>query len=43
MITTDDLAAAVGMETGNELTSTPVKIKHCLGQLVRRSVTDVLA
>ena len=33
MITADDLAAAVGTEAGNELTSALGKIKHCLGQL----------
>jgi hypothetical protein len=33
MITADDLAAAVGTEAGNELTSALGKIKHCLSQL----------
>jgi len=33
MMTDDDLAAAVGAEAPNELTSALGKIKHCLGQL----------
>jgi hypothetical protein len=33
MITTDDLAAAVGTEAGNELSHALAKIKHCLNQL----------
>jgi len=33
MITTDELAAAVGREAANELTSALGKITHCLGQL----------
>jgi hypothetical protein len=33
MITADDLAAAVGTEARNELTSALDRIKHCLGQL----------
>jgi hypothetical protein len=33
MITADELAAAVGTEAANELTSALGKIKHCLGQL----------
>jgi hypothetical protein len=33
MLFADDLAAAVGTETANELTSALSKIKHCLGQL----------
>src|SRR5262245_45026289 len=33
MITTDELAAAVGRDAANELTSALGKITHCLGQL----------
>src|SRR5215831_7094947 len=33
MLTTNDLATAVGKEAGNELTSALDRIKHCLGQL----------
>jgi len=32
-MTTDEMAAAVGREAANELTSALAKIKHCLGQL----------
>jgi hypothetical protein len=32
-MTADELAAAVGTEAANELTSALGKIKHCLGQL----------
>ncbi len=38
MLTTDDLAAAVGTEAGNELTSAVGKIKHCLNQLTEEQV-----
>src|SRR5437879_13919056 len=38
MMTADDLAAAVGSEAGNELTSALAKIKHCLGQLTDEQV-----
>ena len=34
----DELAAAVGSEAGNELTSALGKIKHCLGQLTDEQV-----
>jgi hypothetical protein len=34
----DELAAAVGSEAGNELTSALAKIKHCLGQLTDEQV-----
>ena len=33
MITADELAAALGKEAANELTSAMARIKHCLGQL----------
>ncbi len=33
MINADKLAAAVGAEAANEMTSALGKIKHCLGQL----------
>ena len=32
-MTGDELAAAVGNEAANELSSALAKIKHCLGQL----------
>src|SRR5207245_6957568 len=35
---TDELAAAVGREAANELTSALAKIKHCLGQLTDEQV-----
>jgi hypothetical protein len=38
MITADELAAAVGSEAGNELTSALAKIKHCLGQVTEEQV-----
>ena len=38
MMTADDLAAAVGTEAGNELTSALGKIKHCLDQLTDEQV-----
>jgi hypothetical protein len=34
----DELAAAVGAEAGNELSSALAKIEHCLGQLTARQV-----
>ena len=37
-MTADELAAAVGSEAGNELTSALAKIKHCLGQLTDEQV-----
>ena len=37
-MTTDELAAAVGREAANELTSALAKIKHCLGQLTDEQV-----
>jgi hypothetical protein len=38
MITADEVAAAVGTESANELTSALGKIKHCLGQLTDEQV-----
>jgi hypothetical protein len=38
MITADELAAALGSEAANELTSALGKIKHCLGQLTEEQV-----
>jgi hypothetical protein len=38
MITADELAAAVGTEAANELTSAMGKINHCLGQLTDEQV-----
>jgi hypothetical protein len=38
MTTANDLAAAVGTEAGNELTSALAKIKHCLNQLTEEQV-----
>jgi hypothetical protein len=38
MRTADELAAAVGREAGNELTSALGRIKHCLGQLTDEQV-----
>ena len=37
-MTADELAAAVGSEAGNELTSALGKIRHCLGQLTDEQV-----
>ena len=37
-MTADELAAAVGREAANELTSALAKIKHCLGQLTDEQV-----
>jgi hypothetical protein len=37
-LTTDELAAALGGEAGNELTSALGKIEHCLGQLTDEQV-----
>jgi hypothetical protein len=37
-MTADELAAAVGSEAGNELTSALGKIKYCLGQLTDEQV-----
>jgi hypothetical protein len=37
-MTADQLAAAVGREAGNELTSALGRIKHCLGQLTDEQV-----
>ena len=37
-MTADELAAVVGTETANELSSALAKIKHCLGQLTDEQV-----
>ena len=37
-MTADEIAAAVGREAANELTSALAKIKHCLGQLTDEQV-----
>ena len=37
-MTADELAAAVGREAANELTSALAKITHCLGQLSHEQV-----
>jgi hypothetical protein len=37
-MTADELAAAVGREASNELTSALGKVKHCLGQLTEEQV-----
>ena len=38
MITADEMAAIVGIEAANEMTSALGKIKHCLGQLTDEQV-----
>ena len=37
-MTTDDLAAAVGTEAGNELSNALARIKHCVDQLTDNQV-----
>jgi hypothetical protein len=37
-MTADELAATVGVEAGNELTSALARIKHCLGQLTDEQI-----